>query len=77
MKILKTISLLLLSFTMLNSQAQSTIPQDYSKGTVLLANGTSLSGYIKDNMSKDAAVIFINNADNKKTEYDGDLKSVV
>ena len=77
MKILKTISLLLLSFTMLNSQAQTTMPQDYSKGTVLLANGSSLSGYIKDNISKDAAVIFINDADNKKTEYDGNQLSSV
>jgi hypothetical protein len=71
MKKLQMGILMLLSFTAIYTNAQSTIPQDYVKGTIVLANGTSLSGYLKDDMRKNATVSFYDEADKKKKEFDG------
>jgi hypothetical protein len=49
--------------------AQTEIPAGYSKGNITLANGSILSGYIKENIKKSASVNFIDNT-GKKT-YEG------
>ena len=71
MKILNTITAIALSLTAESTQAQTAIPQDYTKGTIVLADGSSIAGYLKDNMRKDATVSFYNEADKKKKDYDG------
>jgi hypothetical protein len=77
MKILKTISLLLASFLFIKANAQNEIPKGYIKGSIVLQNNTTLNGYIKDNMKKDASVSFITDAAGKKTKYSGnDVSSV-
>ena len=71
MKLLKTITAILLSLAFFNSQAQNNIPQGFSKGNIVLADGSVLSGYLKDNIRRDAAVIFLNEANKKQKDYDG------
>jgi len=51
-------------------QAQTEIPAGFSKGSVTLANGSTVSGFIKDNIKKAATVVFIDNTGSKKT-YEG------
>ena len=68
---------MVLSLSFLVTQAQNEIPQGYTKGSLVLANGSTLSGYLKDNIRKDATVTFYNESDKKKKDYDGtDLNSV-
>jgi len=77
MKILKTFSVLFLSFLFIKANAQTENPKGYSKGTIVLQNNTVLNGFIKDNMKKDATVSFVADAAGKKTKYTGtDLVSV-
>ena len=71
MKILNTITAIALSLTAVSAQAQTGIPQEYTKGTIVLADGSSIAGYLKDNMRKDATVSFYNESDKKKKDYDG------
>lgn len=52
-------------------------PEGYSKGTVLLADGSSLNGFISDNMKKKAAVVFVNEkGTDKKTYHASDINGV-
>ena len=77
MKLLKTITAIALSLTILNIQAQNNIPQGFSKGNIVLADGSVLPGYLKENMRRDASVTFLNETDKKQKDYDGsDLLSV-
>lgn len=71
MKILKTFTAILLTFTLMSTQAQTGIPEGFNKGTIVMADGSSLTGYLKDNIHRDASVTFINETDKKKKEYDG------
>jgi hypothetical protein len=50
-------------------KAQSEAPAGFSKGSITLADGTVVSGFVKDNIKKSAAVVFIDNT-GKKT-YEG------
>ena len=51
-------------------KAQTSIPTDYVKGSISLADGSNLPGFIKDNLKKSASVSFIaDNGTDKKT-YD-------
>jgi hypothetical protein len=59
------------------SSAQSNIPQGFEKGQVVLANGTSINGWIKDEMNGKAAVTVLPEAGGKKQRYDAyNLSSV-
>ena len=76
MKILKTLSVILLSITIMQVNAQTGIPKGYAKGTIVLQDNSIVTGYIKDNLKKDASVSFINE-NNKKIKYSGnDISSV-
>lgn len=77
MKLLTTLFTLLLSMALINTQAQTGIPEGYSKGSIVLADGSHLTGYIKDNIRHDAAIGFYNEADKKKKEYEGTELSAV
>lgn len=75
MKLLTMIAAMLISVNAL--QAQSGIPEGFSKGSIVLPDGSHLTGFVKDNIRRDASVSFINAADKKKKDYDGnDLNAV-
>jgi hypothetical protein len=58
-----------LAFSFTGVLAQTEVPAGFSKGSIILANGTIVSGFVKDNIKKSAAVVFIDNT-GKKT-YEG------
>jgi hypothetical protein len=70
MKPKKLLILLAVVFS-LTAKAQLTIPKGYKKGNVVLTNGTTISGYIKDNISNDASIILLSENTEKKTKYSG------
>lgn len=76
MKILKTISLSLFTLVLMQAKAQ-TAPDGYAKGTIIMADGSSQAGFIKDNMRKSASIAFITAENEKKKNYDGSVLSVV
>ena len=77
MKILKTLTAMALSLTVISTQAQNEISQGFTKGSIVLADGSSLSGYLKDNIRKDASVTFFTGTEKTKKDYDGsNLNSV-
>lgn len=51
--------------------AQTKTPDGYKKTSLQLFNGTSLSGYSKDNIKKSASVVFLENETTKKITFDG------
>ena len=71
MKILKAITAMVFSLAFLSTQAQNEIQQGFTKGSLVLADGSTLSGYLKDNIRKDASVTFYNEANKTKKDYEG------
>jgi hypothetical protein len=61
---------LLFVITATTTNAQSEMPAGFAKGSIILPNNTVLTGYIKDNIRKSAAVVFVDKEGNKKT-YEG------
>ncbi len=75
MKILKFVSSLAFSIIFLQATAQNEVPKGFSKGNLILADNSTVSGYIKDNIKRDAAVILFK--EGKEKNYNGsDLISV-
>lgn len=68
MKLFQILPAAALSLFVLNATAQEA-PKGYSNGSVTLADNTKLTGYVKDNINRDAAVNFYNNG--KTTTYTG------
>lgn len=62
---------LLLSFSAAAVKAQTEIPAGYTRGSITLANGTVVTGYLKDNIKKMASVIYVDNAGANKKTYEG------
>lgn len=58
-----------ISFTTVN--AQTNVPSEFVKGSITLADGSIISGYIKDNIKKSASVVYIDNAGTNKKTYEG------
>ena len=71
MKILKIFPVLILSSIFLQVNAQTEIPKGFKKGSIVLADNSSLSGYVKDNIRHNASVILANEAGGKKKSYNG------
>jgi hypothetical protein len=71
MKILHTITAAALSLIFLQANAQNEIPKGFKRGTLVHADGSTLSGLIKDNIRNNASVLFISEAGGKKMKYDG------
>ena len=59
-----------LAFSFTAATAQTAIPSGYTKGSIVLADGNTINGYVKDNMKKSASVSFIDEANKAKT-YNG------
>lgn len=68
MKILKLLSAAALSLLFLQANAQEA-PKGFTKGKVTLADNTIVTGFIKDNMRKDASVTLL--TDGKEKKYHG------
>ena len=68
MKISYTLVSLLLSVATLNGNAQQEVPNRFKKGSVVLADGSTMNGFIKENIRSSASVTFLS-ADGKKKEY--------
>ncbi len=68
MKILKLLSAAALSLFFLQTNAQE-VPKGFSNGKVTLADNTVVTGFIKDNIRKDASVTLLVNGKEKK--YNG------
>ncbi len=71
MKIKSIFVVIALSFGALAVKAQTEIPTGYTKATIILANGTTASGYIKDNIKKSASIVYLDNTGANKKTYDG------
>jgi hypothetical protein len=65
MKILKLLSGVALSLLFLQTNAQEA-PKGFSKGKVTLPDNTVITGFIKDNIRKDASVTLLVNGKEKK-----------
>ena len=75
MKSLKLFSSLALSLVLLQASAQTEAPKGFSKGSLVLADNSTVTGFIKDNIKRDAAVVLLQ--DGKEKSYTGtDLSSV-
>jgi len=70
MKILNTLAVTVLSLVFLEAEAQADAPKGFTSGTIVLADGGSHTGLIKDNIRKNASVSFTTGAE-KKNNYDG------
>jgi hypothetical protein len=53
------------------SSAQSEMPSGFSKGSIVLSDGTTINGFLKDNLKKDASIQYISIAGAKKIKYTG------
>ena len=60
-----------LSFSTAVIQAQTEIPAGYTKGSITLADGKIVAGYLKDNIKKSASVSFTDNTGASKKTYEG------
>ena len=68
MKILKLLSAAALCLVFLQTNAQEA-PKGFTKGKVTLADNTVVTGFIKDNIRKDASVTLL--VDGKEKKYNG------
>ncbi len=68
MKILKLLSAAALSLLFLQTNAQDA-PKGFTKGKVTLADNTVVTGFIKDNIRKNASVVLL--VDGKEKKYEG------
>jgi hypothetical protein len=71
MNFLNTLAAAALSLVLLQANAQTEAPKGFQKGTITLADNSSLSGFVKDNIRKDASVSFVQQAGDKKKNYSG------
>jgi hypothetical protein len=69
MKIFKLLPAFILSLFVLQATAQTEAPKGFSTGKVVLADNSVVSGFIKDNIRKDASVVILANGKEKK--YNG------
>lgn len=69
----KSQSLLLFAFSLLfiQANAQSEAPKGFKKGTIVLSDGSSLSGSVKDNMRSNASIMFMDQSGSNKKKYSG------
>jgi len=71
MKIKAILSTLALSLSLITTHAQTAVPEGYTKATITLADGSSKTGFIKDNIKKSAAVTFVDETGSNKKVYEG------
>ena len=71
MKLSTFFTAILFSISFLQLQAQNEIPKSFAKGHIVLADGSSIPGYIKENMRSNASLTIIEEAGGKKRNYNG------
>ena len=72
----KTIILTAVSAILFALNIQAQVPADFVKGSVTLADGSTISGFVKDNIKKSAAVFIVdNNGSNKKLYYSNEINA--
>lgn len=71
MKILNTLTATVLSLVFLQADAQTESPKGFKKGTIVLADGSSLTGLVKESIRKNASLVFTTSEGDKKKNYDG------
>ena len=59
MKILNTLAITVLSLVFLEAEAQADVPKGFTNGSIVLTDGSSHSGLVKDNIRKNASITFI------------------
>jgi hypothetical protein len=74
---IKTIFFALTLFIGFSAFAQSSIPEGFVAGKIVLSNGAEVSGYLKDNIRKKSSIVFYNPANNKKETLDANALSEV
>ncbi len=72
MKITKSIAVLILSASFFSAVAQTETPKGFSKGSVVLSDGSVVNGLIKEKIRSSASVTIMTEPDGKKKTYDGD-----
>jgi len=76
MKILKLLPAFILSLFVLQATAQTEAPKGFRTGKIVLPDNTVVTGFIKDNIRKDASVVLI--TDGKEKKFNGaDIASAV
>jgi hypothetical protein len=76
MRTLQTITVFTFFIIALNVKAQNEMPRGYAKGTIVLPDNTSVSGFVKDKMKADASVSLIDENHKKKLYHGSDIRSV-
>ena len=71
MKLLNGLMAAAFCFALVEAKGQADSPKGFKNGTIVLADGSSLRGLIKGDMSSNASVVFLNDATKKKKVYDG------
>src|SRR5438477_3743527 len=66
----KNLVVMTLTLAMFSANAQDATSKGFKTGTITLADGKKLSGYVKDNMHNNASIVFQQEGGKKKT-YDG------
>jgi hypothetical protein len=69
MKIFKMLPTFILGLLFLQANAQTEAPKGFSKGKIVLPDNTVVTGFIKDNIRKDASVVML--SDGKEKKYNG------
>jgi hypothetical protein len=73
----KLITVFVFALVAFAAQAQNEVPKGYEKGGLVLSDGSTVNGYIRDNIRSKASVNFIENTGAKKKNYEGsDLQAV-
>lgn len=74
---IKTFFLAITLFFGFGAMAQTTIPEGFVAGKIILSNGSEFAGYLKDNMRKKSSIIFYNPSNNKKETLDANTLTEV
>src|SRR5258706_6637339 len=74
---MKIILMLCLGIVFFNVDAQTTIPKGFKNGVIVLADSGAVHGFIKDNIRRNASIVFRKENGQGKMDYHGsDLISV-
>lgn len=71
MKIVNLLTLSIVSLVLTQANAQPEVPKGFKKGAIVLADGSNLPGYVKENIRSNASVVFIAETGGKKKNYNG------
>ncbi len=77
MKLKTTLLTAAAAFLITTTNAQTNVPEGFTKASITLPNGTVQTGYVKDNIKKSAAIIFVDESGANKKTYEGsDINSL-